>query len=128
VTARVLAAEAEGTLFLPRANRLRCRQHWLAFALEPQGGLKLDAGAVRALVERKTSLLPSGVVAVIGEFGIGDPVACRDPEGREIARGLVNYSADEIRRIAGCHSREIQARLGYNAGDAVIHRDNLVLL
>jgi glutamate 5-kinase len=128
VTARVLAAEAEGTLFLPRANRLRCRQHWLAFALEPQGGLKLDAGAVRALVERKTSLLPSGVVAVIGEFGIGDPVACRDPEGREIARGLVNYSADEIRRIAGCHSREIQARLGYNAGDDVIHRDNLVLL
>ncbi len=128
VMARILAAAAEGTLFLPRANRLRCRQHWLAYALEPQGTLLLDAGAVQALVERNSSLLPSGVTGVEGEFEIGDPVACCGPEGREIARGLVNYSAAEIRRIAGCHSREILSRLGYNAGDDVIHRDNLVLL
>ena len=128
VMARVLAGEEEGTLFLPRSKRLSGRQHWLAFAVEPRGSLVLDAGAVRALVERKTSLLPAGIVRVEGDFEVGDPVSCRDLQGREIARGLVTYSAADIRRILGCHSSEIVSRLGFNAGDDVIHRDNLALV
>ncbi|NPA25303.1 MAG: glutamate 5-kinase [Deltaproteobacteria bacterium] len=128
VIGRVLAGESEGTLFLPRRNRLNCRQHWLAYAVEPRGSLYLDEGAVRALVERKTSLLPSGILKVEGEFDVGDPVSCRDADGREIARGLTAYNAIDVAKIAGCHSREIAARLGYSAGDDVIHRDNLALI
>ncbi len=128
VMGRVLAGESEGTFFLPRTNRLNCRQHWLAFAVNPCGSLYLDGGAVRALVDRGTSLLPSGVSRVEGGFGVGDPVSCRDLKGREIARGLVTYSALDIEKIAGLHSREIAGRLGYDAGAEVIHRDNLALL
>jgi len=128
VMARILAGDDEGTLFLPRVNRLSCRQHWLAFAVEPRGRLILDRGAVRALLEQGTSLLPSGIKLVEGDFGVGDPVSCLDPEAKEIARGLVTYSAVDIRKIAGRHSREIFACLGYDAGSEVIHRDNLALL
>ena len=128
VMARVLAGEDEGTIFLPRTNRLSCRQHWLAYAVEPKGSLYLDKGAVKALLERGTSLLPKGVVKVEGDFGVGDPVSCRDPEGVEIARGLVTYNASDINRIAGLHSREIAGCLGYDAGADVIHRDNLARL
>ena len=128
VMGRVLAGESEGTIFLPRANRLNCRQHWLAFAVKPRGTLYLDEGAVRALVERGTSLLPSGISRVEGDFGVGDPVSCQDLEGIEIARGLVTYSSSDIEKIAGLHSREIATHLGYDAGADVIHRDNLALL
>ncbi len=128
VMGRILAGENEGTIFLPRANRLSCRQHWLAFAVEPCGSLYLDGGAVKALVERGTSLLPSGVSRVEGNFGVGDAVSCRDLKGLEIARGLVTYSALDIEKIAGLHSREIAGHLGYDAGAEVIHRDNLALL
>ncbi|MBN2808740.1 MAG: glutamate 5-kinase [Deltaproteobacteria bacterium] len=128
VMARVLQGEIEGTLFLPRTNRLNCRQHWLAFAVNPCGSLYLDRGAVTALIERGTSLLPSGIARVEGRFGVGDPVSCRDLDGVEIARGLVAYSAPDIEKIAGHHSREISACLGYDAGAEVIHRDNLALL
>ncbi|MCD6269039.1 MAG: glutamate 5-kinase [Deltaproteobacteria bacterium] len=128
VMARVLAAENEGTIFLPRTNRLSCRQHWLAFAVEPKGSLHLDQGAVKALLERGTSLLPKGVIRVEGDFGVGDPVSCFDPAGLEIARGLVAYNASDINKIAGLHSREIAALLGYDAGADVIHRDNLARL
>jgi len=128
VMARVLKAENEGTIFLPRTNRLSCRQHWLAFAVEPKGSLYLDQGAIKALLERGMSLLPKGVVRVEGDFGVGDPVSCFAPEEHEIARGLVAYSAGDIRKIAGLHSREIVGLLGYDAGADVIHRDNLVCL
>ncbi|MCK5539810.1 MAG: glutamate 5-kinase [Deltaproteobacteria bacterium] len=128
VMSRVLAGEDEGTIFLPRANRLSCRQHWLAFAVKPRGSLYLDKGAVRALIERGTSLLPAGIFRVEGDFGVGEPVSCRDLEGAEIARGLVTYSSSDIKKIAGLHSREITSRLGYDAGAEVIHRDNLALL
>ncbi len=128
VMGRVLAGENEGTIFLPRSNRLSCRQHWLAFAVNPCGSIYLDGGAVRALVERGTSLLPSGVSRVEGDFGVGDPVSCRDLKGLEIARGLVTYSSSDIEKIAGLHSRKIAECLGYAAGAEVIHRDNLALL
>jgi glutamate 5-kinase len=92
------------------------------------GSLELDEGAVRVLRESGRSLLSVGVLAVRGNFSRGDMVSCRDPQGREIARGLVNYSADETRRIMGSSSKEIESILGYLADEELIHRDNLVLV
>jgi len=129
VLARVLAGETVGTYFAPRADRLTARKHWIAFAVSPQGRLAVDAGALSALTQRGKSLLPSGLVAVEGEFAAGDVVTVTDESGRrEFARGLVNFEAGELRRIRGAKTREIEGRLGYKALDEVIHRDNLVLL
>jgi glutamate 5-kinase len=91
------------------------------------GRLTLDAGAVRVLRESGRSLLAVGVHGVAGNFSRGDVVACIDQEGQEIARGLVNYSAEETRRIMGQPSSQIEAILGYVDDEELIHRDNLVL-
>jgi len=123
---RVAAGERHGTLFLA-GSRLASRKHWLAFTLGARGSLVIDEGAAKALVERGKSLLAAGIVEVRGKFGIGDPVACVDPSGRELARGLVAYGSEEIRRIARRPAREIAQVLGYSNGDEVIHRDDLVL-
>ncbi|MBN2331616.1 MAG: glutamate 5-kinase [Deltaproteobacteria bacterium] len=128
VVTRILAGDQEGTLFLPRQNRLTCRKHWLAYAVQPRGVLTLDPGAVRALVNGGKSLLSSGIIGVEGSFGVGEPVSCCDEGGREIARGLVNYAAEEISKLRGSHSRDIEAVLGYCSVDEIIHRDNLVVL
>ena len=88
----------------------------------------MDEGAARALSERGRSLLPAGVTEVRGRFGIGDPVACVDGQGRELARGLPAYGSEEIRRIAGQSARKIAQVLGYSNGDEVIHRDDLVVV
>ena len=127
VLLRVAAGKALGTLFCS-GSRLTSRKHWLAFTTRTRGELVLDDGAARALVERGRSLLAAGVTDVRGRFGIGDPVACVDSQGRELARGLPAYGADEIRRIAGQTARKIPQVLGYSNGDEVIHRDDLVLL
>jgi len=127
VLQRVAAGESVGTLFLPGA-RLRSRKHWLAFTHRPRGELVVDPGAARALLERGRSLLPAGIRAVRGRFRVGDAVACVDEAGRELARGLVAYSADEVERIRGLSTRKIPQVLGYSNGDAVIHRDHLVVL
>jgi glutamate 5-kinase len=126
VLLRVAAGEREGTLFLA-GSRIASRKHWLAFTLGTRGSLVIDEGAARAVVERGKSLLAAGIVEVRGKFGIGDPVACIDPSGRELARGLVAYGSEEIRRIARRTAREIPQVLGYSNGDEVIHRDDLVL-
>ena len=129
VLAHVLAGEPVGTYFAPRADRLAARKRWIAFAVAPQGRLVVDAGALSALTREGRSLLPSGLIGVEGAFAAGDVVAVIDAAGRrEFARGLVNFDADELRRIQGAKTREIEARLGYKAVDEVIHRDNLVLL
>jgi glutamate 5-kinase len=128
VLARILAGEAVGTVFPPRADRLGARKRWIAFAAPPQGRLAVDAGAVRALTRQGRSLLPSGVTEVVGEFGAGDVVAVVDADGSEVARGLVNFDAAELRQIRGAQTQEIEARLGYKSFDEVIHRDNLVVL
>ncbi|MBN2233438.1 MAG: glutamate 5-kinase [Deltaproteobacteria bacterium] len=125
---RVLAGEDEGTIFLPAENRLTCRKHWIAFGVPVRGVLRLDDGAVRALVTGGRSLLPSGIVAVAGDFGVGDPVSCVAADGHEVARGLTSYAAAEVERIRGHRSGDIAAILGYRAVDEVIHRDNLVVL
>ena len=124
---RVAAGEALGTIFLP-GSRLASRKHWLAFTTRTRGALVIDGGARRALLERGGSLLAAGITEVRGDFGPGDAVACVDGEGRELARGLVSYSAEEIRRIAQLPARQIVQVLGYSNGDEVIHRDHLVLL
>ena len=125
---RLAAGESIGTELTADAMTLAARKQWLADHVRLAGRLTLDAGAVRALVRDGKSLLPIGVVACSGEFERGEIVGCCDPEGREIARGLVNYSAAETQRILRKPSSEIQALLGYVDEPELIHRDNLVLL
>ncbi len=127
VLGRVLKGDAVGTYFAPKADRLGARKRWIAFAVTPQGRLTVDAGALQALTHHGKSLLPSGVVDVEGDFSAGEVVALVG-DGREFARGLVNFDAGELRRIRGAKTRDIATRLGYKSFDEVIHRDNLVIL
>jgi glutamate 5-kinase len=124
----VLNGEAVGTLFVPRPGKLRSRKHRIGFAFTPKGRLVVDDGAREALLERGSSLLPVGIEHVSGQFRPGDVVSVVDSNSTEIARGLANYGADEVRKIRRCRTSEIEARLGHRAFDEVIHRDNLVLL
>ena len=120
--------EQIGTLILPEDNRLASRKHWIAFNLKPAGEIVVDQGAHDAVVLKGKSLLPSGLKDVRGSFGVGECVRCLDQEGREFARGLVNYSAQELNQIKGLHTSKIEKVLGYKAYDEIIHRDDLVLL
>ena len=112
-----LAGEQVGTLFHPTGRRRPTRLLWLAHATEPMGTIVLDAGAVRAVVERRASLLAAGITGVEGTFHAGDPVDLADPDGTPVARGLVNYDADELPELLGQSGRR-----------EVVHRDDLVLL
>ena len=127
VLARLAAGEELGTLLIPGQEATAARKQWLASHLRVRGYLRLDRGASQVLQGAGKSLLPVGVTAVEGHFQRGEMVACLDPEGREVARGLVNYSANEARRIAGCPSGRIEELLGYLDTPELIHRDNLVL-
>jgi len=124
---KLRAGETLGTLLTPSRGRLAARKQWLAGRLTAQGTLSLDAGAVEVLRRAGRSLLPVGVTEVAGRFDRGDLVVCRDGQGREVARGLVNYSADEARQIIGESSRRIEAILGYIGEPELIHRDNMVV-
>lgn len=117
-----------GTLILPDENCLTIRKHWIAYNLKPSGEIVVDQGAHDAVVERGKSLLPSGLKEVRGLFGVGECVRCLDVSGLEFARGLVNYSAQELNQIKGLHTSKIEKVLGYKAYDEIIHRDDLVLL
>jgi glutamate 5-kinase len=128
---KVLAAKRaarSGTLLLAQTTPLAARKQWLADHLTVSGRLALDAGAARALMRDGKSLLPIGVAAVSGDFERGAVVGCDGPDGREIARGLVNYGAAEARLIMRRPSNEIESILGYVDQPELIHRDNLVLL
>ncbi len=128
VMERLLAGEAPGTRLDPDAAPMAARKQWLAGQLQVRGRLHVDAGAARVLVESGRSLLAVGVRRVEGDFRRGDIVACFEPDGREIARGLVNYGADETRRIEGQASSRIAELIGYVDEPELIHRDNLVLM
>ncbi|MBU3694221.1 MAG: glutamate 5-kinase [Rhodocyclaceae bacterium] len=128
VLARVLAGEAVGTRLRSATAPMAARKQWLADHLQTRGSLVLDDGAARALAESGGSLLAVGVRMTTGEFGRGEVVDCRLANGRLIARGLINYSASETRRIMGKPSGEIEATLGYVNEPELIHRANLVLL
>jgi glutamate 5-kinase len=126
--AALLRGEAVGTVFAPGAERLSSRKGWLAAAARGKGTILVDPGARRALVEQGRSLLPSGVKGVEGHFGVGDPVDIAVDRGRPFARGLAGYAAEELRRIAGLKTSEIEGALGYKYLDEVVHRDDLVVL
>ncbi len=128
VLPRLLQGESIGTLLIAPALSLDARKQWLADHLQVHGKLTLDEGALRALRKEGKSLLPIGVTGVGGDFQRGAVVAILDGDGRDIARGLINYSATEARRIVGKPSSEIEAILGYVDEFELIHRDNLVLL
>jgi len=125
---RIAQGERLGTLLTARTAPIAARKQWLADHLTVSGLLTLDAGAAKALVRDGKSLLPIGVTTVSGDFARGEIVGCLDPEGRQVARGLVNYSAEETRRIMRRPSGEIESVLGYVDEPELIHRDNLVLL
>ena len=124
---RLAAGESVGTLLVAQTQPLAARKQWLADHLQLAGRLMLDAGAVDALRAGK-SLLPIGVTAVEGDFERGAAVACIDPTGQEIARGLSNYGSGESRLIARKSTGEIEELLGYVDEPEIIHRDNLILI
>jgi len=124
----VLAGEDVGTWFAPTGSRRASRLLWLAHATRPRGRVVLDPGAVRAVVERRLSLLPAGVTAVEGDFAAGDPVDLCDEKGHAVARGLINYAAAELPGLLGRSTRDLARELGPAYEREVVHRDDLVLL
>jgi glutamate 5-kinase len=125
---QVLKGKEIGTLILPKMRTLSSRKHWIAFNLKPKGDVIVDDGAKKAIVQKGKSLLPSGVLEVRGSFDRGDSVSCVGPRGKEFARGLVNYSVQELEKIRGHRTGEIEKVLGYKYSDEIIHRDDLVVL
>ena len=124
----IFSGKEVGTLFMPRYDPPSCRKQWIAYGVRPSGTLVLDDGAVKALLYRGKSLLPTGVVRSSGDFERGEAVEMRSLSDDLIAKGLVNYSAQEVERIKGQQSRRIREILGYTFGDELIHRDHLVIL
>ena len=127
VLLKLRAGEHMGTLFEPDVEPMSARKQWLGSQLQSRGTLTLDGGAVRALREQGKSLLPVGVLSVEGSFERGEVVICVDTQGNEVARGLVNYAAEEARKLMGQSTSSIEQLLGYVDEDCLIHRDNLVL-
>ena len=124
----LFSGEMVGTFFLPQQEKMQSRKRWIAYVLKPKGTLVLDKGACAAVSENGKSLLPSGVVGLVGEFEIGDSVVCVDEDGKKIAVGLVNYASGDLFRIKGLRTDKIEQVLGYKDVDEIMHRDNLVVL
>ncbi len=125
---RVFAGEAVGTLFWSGKEKIRNRKHWIAHTLKPSGVLTVDAGARKALLEGRKSLLPAGVVGVKGAFEFGNAVSIQDEAGAEIGRGLVNYNTADLEQIRGLKTTEVRKLFPRNFYEEVIHRDDLVIL
>ncbi len=128
VLQELFSGDQVGTFFLPAPEKLCGRKHWIAHVLRPKGFLVLDEGACRAVKKHGKSLLPSGILEVRGDFGVGAPVHCLDEQGQALAAGLSNYASAELDRIKGHNSAKIEEILGYKDSDEAIHRDNLVLM
>jgi len=128
VLKRVFAGESIGTYLSAGQGRMTARKQWLAGHLNPRGRLHLDKGAVSVLSSKGSSLLAVGVTAVEGQFSRGELVSCFDPDGNEIARGLVNYNSQETQKILGAASEKIESILGYVDEPELVHRDNMVIL
>jgi glutamate 5-kinase len=126
VLTRLLDGEEVGTLFVPSVKKRSARSRWIG-AARPVGVIVVDEGAVEALVEKHRSLLPAGILKVEGSFQRGDLVAIQSKNGQMIARGLSNYSAEQIEAVRGQKSGEVRKLLGESAYDEVVHRDNLVV-
>lgn len=129
VLRQILRGDAVGTLFVPHISHLQARKQWLAFGAKVEGALIVDAGLEKALKQKGScSILPVGIKAVGGDFESGVTVSVADEKGHELARGLVNYDAQEIRKILGKKTGDVESVLGYIHTDEVIHRDNLVIM
>lgn len=128
VLIRMAAGVSLGTELLSENVPMHAREKWIADHLRSDGAVVVDAGAEKALCERHTSLLPVGVKSVLGEFLRGDVISCINAEGKEIARGIANYSSGEVRQIVGVRSEDIGEILGVVAHPEVIHKDNLTLV
>jgi len=128
VLVRILAGEELGTLLETEFGQVAARKQWLAAQARTSGILTLDQGAVKVIRERGKSLLAVGVKGVEGTFRRGEIVRCVNPEGQEVARGLINYNADETGKIMGQPSSKIESLLGYVDEEELIHRDNLIIV
>ncbi len=126
VLASVVRGENIGTIIYPERNELNAWRAYIAHALKPKAVIVIDQGAATALRQNKASLLASGIVSTRGDFKRGDGVVCCLADGTEIIRGIVEYNQDEIQKIAGCKSGDIEAILGYKHRRSVIHRENMV--
>lgn len=125
---KIIDGKRVGTLFIPKLNKMTAKKRWIAFSTRPKGSAVVDTGAKLALAEKEKSLLSSGIISVEGKFEASDIISIKDEKGREFARGLVNYSSEEVKKIKGANSKEIEKILGYKYYDEVIHRDNLVII
>lgn len=128
VVREVLSGSNVGTLFLSKESRLHIRKRWLAFGARIRGSVIVDKGCEQAIVATGSSLLPAGITTVDGDFEQGSTIRVLTAEGREIARGVVNYGADDVRKIAGVQTQDIIDKLGSKLYDEIIHRDNMVVL
>jgi glutamate 5-kinase len=128
VLERICRGETAGTLFVGRDTTMPAWKRWLGWSAEARGRVIVDAGAREAVVTRGRSLLAAGVTAIEGSFASGDVVSLATADGRVFARGLVNYSLDELRRIAGIKTEQIAAVLGSFPYEEVVHRDNLAVI
>lgn len=128
VISRIVAGEEVGTRFPALETPLANRKRWILAGPTRSGSVTIDAGAVKALCDNGGSLLPAGIVQVSGHFGRGESVSIIDGEGRELARGIVRYSSEDLARIKGLHSDEIHNTLGYAYGPVAVHRNDLILL
>jgi len=128
VVVDIIDGKETGTLFLPAPQKLAARKRWLSFGVKPKGSIRVDRGAAEALAKKNKSLLSSGITGTSGDFKRGDVVSITDENGREFARGISNYSSQEIYAIQGVKTAEIRRILGDAVKDEVVHRDNLVIL
>ncbi len=127
VLLKLFSGKQLGTFFIPRKQRLTSRKCWIAYSLKPRGVIQIDDGAARAILQNGKSLLPSGIIEVISDFGVGAPVKFKDRGDQTLGIGLVNYSSADIDRIKGLKSSRIKQVLGHKSYDEVIHRDNLAI-
>lgn len=127
VLRKLLAGKRVGTVFVPAEKKMSSRRRWIGQAARPAGKIFIDDGAARALSRQGRSLLPSGISAVAGSFAKGDTVSIVDPGGNEVARGLTNYSSEQVEQIKGLKTNQIQKALGDKPYDEVVHRNNMTL-
>jgi glutamate 5-kinase len=128
VILRVVTGESVGTRFPAMATPLENRKRWIFAGPKPPGSVVIDAGAVSALVGNGRSLLPAGIIQVNGPFGRGDTISIHDNQQKELARGIVRYSSQDLVQLQGCQSKDIEARLGYAYGPVAVHRNDLILV
>lgn len=125
---KLMDGKKVGTYFEPKKQRMSSKKGWIAYGVRAKGTIYLDDGAVNALLKMGRSLLPSGIAKVEGNFDVGDYIRCLNKGGKKIAKGLTNYSSEDLEKIKGKKTSDIEKALGYKYSDEVIHRDNLVVV